>query len=162
MRTERKTFFDGLRTDREKFLAELKAKKEEWKLANTERKTRFCRAAGKMIGQRFEVAVRNLERFQSRMDELILKLSEKGKDTSQAEDYLNQSKDKLDEAKDKIEDIRTLIPENCESITPEVWEQIKLRAREAKDLLKESHRSLIDALKELKSLKAEKEEGEEE
>lgn len=162
MQTERKAFVDGLKTEREKFLAELRAKKEEWKLANAERKAMFCRAAGNMISQRFEVAVRNLERFQSRMDELILKLGEEGKDTSQAEDYLDQSKDKLEEATDKIADTRALIPEGCESVTPEVWGQIKLGAREAKDLLKESHRSLIDALKELKNLKAEEEESEEE
>jgi len=161
MKTERQAFLQELKQRREQFMTELRAKKEEFRAANTERKMMFCGAARNMIGRRFEVAVQNLERFQSRMDELVLKLSEEGKDTSQAENYLDQSKNKLDEAKEKIADIRDLIPENCEGVTPEIWEQIKLGAREAKDILKESHRNLIDALRELKSLRAEGEENEE-
>lgn len=161
MQEMRQTFHEQLRADREEFLAELKAKKEAWRTANTERKMMFCGAARNMIGRRFEVAVRNLERFQSRMEELIAKLNGEGKNTDAAEESLDQSKDKLGEAKEKIADIRDLIPENCQSVTPEIWEQIKLGAREAKDLLKESHRNLIDALRELKSLRAEGEENEE-
>ena len=155
LKTERQAFLDDLKQRREAFITELKAKKEEWKLANTERKAMFCGAAQRMIGQRFEVAVRNLERFQTRMEELITKLNGEGKDTDAAEESLGQSKDKLDEAKDKIADIRDLIPGDCQSVTPEVWEQIKLGAREAKDLLKESHRYLVDTIQELKSLREE-------
>ena len=38
-------------------------------------------------------------------------------------------------------------------MTPELFEQIKLQAREAKDLLKESKNYLHDSIKELKTLR---------
>lgn len=158
IQTERKTFRETLQTNREVFRREVQAKKEEFRLANGERKAKFCQAARNMIGQRFEVAVRNLERLQDRVGEVIEKLNADGKDTALAEESLDLSKQKLDDAKTKIAEIKALVPENCESVTPEIFEQIKLLAREAKDLLKESRENLRQAIKEIKDLRGENEE----
>ncbi len=155
MGTERKVFMDKMKADRAEFMEELKAKKEAWKLANKEDKAKFRGNAQKMIGQRFDMAIRNLERIQDRVDEVIADLKADGEDTDAAEDALALSEDKLDDAKEKIEDIKALIPDADEKVTPEVFEQIKLLAREAKDLLKESRENLVQAIKEVKILKGE-------
>ena len=160
--TERKIFHDSLKADRQAFQAELKSAKEEFKQAREERKEEFKNNAKNMIGERFEVAVRNLERMQERIGDLIDVVAEdETKDTALAEELLELSKTILNEAKEKIEDIKDLIPEEGEEVTPEIFEQIKLAARDAKNLLKESHRALIDSLKTIKALKNEDDDDEE-
>jgi len=162
IKTEREAFFNELKTAREAFKAEVKAKKEEFRSANAERKAGICRAAGNMVGQRFDVAVTNLEKFQARLEGVIEKLDADGEDTDLAVDALESSKDKLAEAKEKIDDIRDLIPENCENMTPEIFEQVKLLAREAKDLLKESKQDLHQVILAIKDIKNENDEEEDE
>ena len=156
METERKAFNETLKANRESFKAEVKIKKEEFKLATVVKKEEFRGRAQEMIGQRFEVAITNMERMQTRVNNVIETLKTAGKDTTDATNYLNLSKQKLAEAKVKVAEIKTLIPDSGEKITPEVFEQIKLLAREAKDLLKESHSSLKDVIKEIKNLRGEK------
>ncbi len=158
MQTERKAFMDKLKTDREAFMAELKAKKEEWKSANSERKKEFWNKAKDMVNRRFEMAINNLTKVQERVGEVIDKLKADGKDTTDATEALNLSKQKLRDAKEKLAEIKALLPATTgETITPEIWEKIKLLAREAKDLLKESKEALHDAIKAIKSLKGENE-----
>lgn len=162
MEARRRAFMAQLKTDREAFLTELKAKKEEWKAANLERKNEFVGRAQAMIGMRFEVAVRNLERIQTRLEEAIQNLNEAGENTTEAEELLDLAKQKLDDAKDKIEEVKSLLPDAGEKVTPEVFEQIKLGARDAKNLLKESRQYLVEVLKEIKGIKGEETEVEEE
>jgi hypothetical protein len=69
---------------------------------------------------------------------------------SAATDFLNTSKSELADAKVKIEKIKTLIPDSGDKITADTFEQIKTLARDAKDLLKESHNNLVQAIKEIK------------
>ena len=153
MQAKRETFRTELEAKREAFRAEVEARKEEWKTANRERRTDFWNKAKRMLGERFEMAMRNLERMQTRVGELIDKLNEEGEDTGAATEFLNLSKDKLAEAKVKIDEIKALLPPDGEKITPEIFKQIKLKAREAKDLLKESHNALKDTIQEIKNLK---------
>lgn len=155
IQTERKTFSDELKKNREAFLLELKTKKDEFKNVRTEAKRDFCEKAKDMLSNRFGVAVTQLERFQTKVGELITKLDAEGKDTTVAKESLALSKQKLADAKAKLSEIKALVPEGCENITPEVFEQVKLGARVAKDLLKESKRSLQQALKEVMSLRGE-------
>lgn len=149
MKGEREAFLAKLKAEREAFTSELKAKKEEFKKKTKETKEEWRGKAMTMIGQRFEVAVRNLERIQTRVQEAINKL---GDDTvaDDAQALLDQSKKELEDAKKKIAEIKTLLPDSGEKITVEIFEKIKLLAREAKDLLKESHDSLKQAVKVLK------------
>lgn len=154
MEGERKSFLDGLKKNREDFLNELKARKEEWRNANEERKGLFCEKAKEMVAERFEGAITQLEKLQTRVAEAIDKL-EDGENTELAEDALELSKSKLADAKAKLAEVKALVPENCSEVTPETFEKIKLGAREAKDLLKESRESLRQAVKEIKALKEE-------
>jgi|GEM_PF-4515492 len=154
----RESFHEQLRANREKFLEEIKTRKEEWRAVNRERRMKFCEAARHMVGERFAAAIRNLERAQARLDEILAKFEAEGEDVGEAEALLQSSKQKLDDAKDKVAEIQALIPDGCESITAEIWAEIKVKAREAKDLLKESHGYLVDAIKVLKGLKGESEE----
>lgn len=162
METERKAFFDKLKSDRASFLADLKAKKEIWRTANSERKQEFWNKAKDMVGRRFEMAINNLEKVQERTDEVIEDLKADGENVADAEAALSLSEQKLVEAKEKLEEIKTLLPATTsETITPETFEKIKLLAREAKDLLKESKEYLHEAIKEVKELREEEDDSEE-
>ena len=158
IQAERKTFTDDLKTKRNAFMAEIKTKKKKFKTARTEVKKRFCEKAREMAAKRFEFAITQLEKFQTRVGEIIAKLEADSKDTTLATESLNLSKQKLEDAKVKLSEIKGLIPEGgCENMTPEIFEKIKLLAREAKDLLKESREALRQAIKEIKSLREEDE-----
>jgi hypothetical protein len=109
-----------------------------------------------MLATRFEMAVNNLEKIQNRVAEAIEELNDDGKDTEAASEFLNLSKEKLGDAKDKVAEIKALVPASGEEMTPEIFEKIKLLAREAKDLLKESREDLRRAIHELKELRGEK------
>ena len=163
MKTKREDFTKKLKTERETFRSEIKTKKEEWKKAKNEKKRNFCEKAKEMISGKFEFAVTEVEKLQTRVSEAILKLQANGKNTTLAQEALNLSKSKLADAKAKLLETKKLVPENgCENITPEIFEKIKLGAREAKDLLKESRESLRQAIQEIKNLKEEDENEDEE
>src|SRR3989344_2480681 len=74
MKTKREDFVNKLKTERDAFKAELKTKREEWKAANAERRKNFCQKAGEMITGRFGVAITQIEKFQTRVGEIITKL----------------------------------------------------------------------------------------
>jgi hypothetical protein len=153
IQTERQAFIEKMKSERDAFMTELKAKKEEWKAANSEKKEDFKNKAQKMIGERFEAAVTNLERFQTKISDLIEKLEAEGKNTEEAQSGLDMSKQKLSDAKTKIAEVKALIPTDGSKVTPEVFEKIKLLAREAKELLKESREYLHDSIEAIKELK---------
>jgi hypothetical protein len=149
----------ALQTDlaakRDAWREELAAKREEFRKAGAEAKLRFWNGAKRMLGERFTAAVTNLERAQTRVQGVIDRMEDAGKDTGDAQALLDDSKEKLEDAKDKIEEIQALLPDTGEEVTPELFEQIKLKAREAKDLIKESHRALVDSIIELRAALAE-------
>jgi hypothetical protein len=147
--TDRDTFMAKLKMDRAAFLTELKTKKEEWKGKAKDTKEEWRGRAQEMIANRFDVAITNLERVQGRVGEIINGVTD-AEVKSAATDFLNTSKSKLADAKVKIEKIKTLIPDSGEKITADTFEQIKTLARDAKDLLKESHQNLVLAIKEIK------------
>lgn len=154
IKTERDAFKEKLKTERDTFLAELKAKKEEWKNTRSEKKLEFCEKAKEAFSGKFEEAISKLGEFQTRVNGVVAKLKSEGQDTVAAEEALVLSKTKLADAKTKLAEIKGVVPENsCENMTPELFEQIKLQAREAKDLLKESKNYLQDSIKELKTLR---------
>lgn len=156
MDTERKAFTDDLKTKRDAFMTDLKAKKEEWKNTRADMKKQFCEKAREMMTKRFQFVITQLEKHQTKVSEIIDRLKADGKDTTLAEEALALSKTKLANAKAKLAEIKALVPDGgCENMTPEVWEKIKLGAREAKDLLKESREALHQAVKEIRSLKGE-------
>ena len=154
IKTEREVFTEKLKTERELFRAEKKTKKEAWKSTKSEKKLEFCEKAKETFSNKFTEAITKLEGFQTRVTGVIEKLKADGKDTTAAEAALALSKTKLAEAKTKLSATKTVVPESsCENMTGEVFEQIKLQAREAKDLLKESKNYLQDSIKELKTLR---------
>lgn len=141
-----------LEQKREVFNKELKIKREEFRKATRERKEQFSENAKRMIGERFDQAMRNIARMQVRVDEVIEKAKANGKNTETAEAYLKESQAKLSEAQKKIEQIKTLIPAQGAEVSAETFESIKMKAREAKDLLKESHQALVSAIRDLRGM----------
>ena len=155
MEAARQAFMEKLKTDRETFKAEVEKRKAEFRLANREEKREFWGNVGEMVGQRFAQVIKQLEEAQTRVGTVIEKLKNDGHDTEDATNYLDLSKEKLDNAKTKIAEVRALLPATGEEITPEIFAAIKLGAREAKDLLKESRENLLNAIREIKILKGE-------
>ncbi|MBP6060389.1 MAG: hypothetical protein KA515_00070 [Candidatus Pacebacteria bacterium] len=154
IKTEREAFVTKLKTEKDAFLAELKTKKEAWKLVKEEKKAEFCEKAKETFSSKFSEAISKLEGFQTRVGEAVVSLKADGKDTTAAEEALKLSKTKLADAKAKLAGVKDVVPETtCADMTAEVFAQIKLQAREAKDLLKESKDSLQVSIKELKALR---------
>lgn len=152
-KTRRETFVSGLKENREAFMAELKTRKEAWKTTRSEMKLKFCEKVNEIITKRFSTVLTQLEKFQTRVADKIEELKDAEEDTTLATAALNLSKSKLADAKAKLLEIKGLVPDNCTKITPEIFAKIKLGAREAKDLLKESRESLHQAVEEIKNLK---------
>lgn len=152
MESERKSFMQSLQSERTAFMAELKSKKEEFKSANQTRKEEFRANAEIMIGEKFDVAVIRLENIQTRVGNVIEKLKTDGKDTVSISESLQLSIQKLTEAKAKIAEIKTMIPDSGVKVTADVFEKIKLSARDAKNLLKESKEYLRQTINEIKNL----------
>lgn len=159
LEARREAFRAELETKREAFKAELEAKKEAFKAASAEEQSQWRGRAQLMVGNRFEMAIRNLERIQGRVAAIIEGMDE-GEDTSAAEEALALSESKLAEAVEKIDAIKLIVDGVEDKITVEEFEDIKLLAREAKDLLKEARLALVQAIKEIKGLG--EEEGDEE
>ncbi|OGI65307.1 hypothetical protein A3A95_03295 [Candidatus Nomurabacteria bacterium RIFCSPLOWO2_01_FULL_39_18] len=155
MKTRREVFLSSLKSSRETFLAELKSRKEEWKTTRAELKKMFCQKVEEIITRRFEVVIAQLERFQGKVGEIIDKLESDGKDTTLAEEALDLSRAKLADAKAKLAETKGLVPDDCSDMTPELFGKIKLGIREAKDLLKESREALHQAIQEIKNLRVE-------
>src|SRR3989344_4839580 len=155
MKASREAFLSGLKKDREAFLAELKTKKEEWRTIRLEKKLEFCDRVKEIITKRFATVLAQMERFQTKAGEIIAKLEVDGKNTTLAQEALDLSKSKLADAKAKLLDIKGLVPDDCKDMTPETFAQIKLGARVATDLLKESREDLHQAIQEIKNLRVE-------
>ncbi len=153
---ERKTFTDKLKTERDAFMAEVKTKRDEFKTADADRKAQFCQMAKDIFTRRFTFAISQLETYQGKVGDLITQLTTDGKDTTLATESLNLSKQKLADAKTKLAEVKALVPAGgCADMTAEIFGNIKLGVREAKDLLKESKDALHQAIKEIRTLKGE-------
>ncbi|MEO5635419.1 MAG: hypothetical protein ABIS26_02190 [Candidatus Paceibacterota bacterium] len=159
---EIEAFKDKLKADREAFKNSLDVEKDAFKKASEDRKAKFCSAANNMLTKKFEGAISALERLQTRTGNIIAELHAEGKDTTLATESLNLSKQKLAEAKAKLVTLKTLIPANCTTLSGEGFKNIKLGAREGKDLLKESRESLHQVIKEIKTLRGEDQGGSDE
>ena len=152
---DRKAFEDKLTSERDTFKTEVEKRRMEFRTASIAMKTGFWKTAGEIIRQRFVTAIANLERVQNRASDMIDQLNTDGQDTTVATDDLNLSKQKLDEAKTKLAAAKALLPTDGNKVTADIFAQIKLDLRAAKDLLKESRNDLFDVIKEIRSLKGE-------
>jgi len=152
---ERLAFNQTLKTEREAFKAEVGKLKEDWKSNNAEKKAKFCAGATEMTTKKFANVTSKLEEVGTKIEGEITALKEGGKDTSNAESSLDFGKQKLAEAKTKLLEIKALVPADCANMTADTFEKIKLGARDAKNLLKESRESFRAAVKEIKILKGE-------
>ena len=160
---KKKEFQAIIKADREAFKTKLEAEKAEFKANIKEKRGEFRGNAQKILGERFESAVKNITRLQERVQARIDALKAAGKDTVQAEVYLADSKTKLADAQAKLAELKALVPTTDEKITVENWTQIKDGANIVKGLIKEAHKSLVEAVKVLKGLgKVEKPESENE
>lgn len=149
-----------IESKRAEFKQKLETQKAEFKANMKDKQTEFRGKAKEILSSRFEAAVKTITNSQTRVSSVIEKLKAKGLDTAQAEVYLSDSKQKLSDAKTKLAEIRALVPDTDEKVTVDVWEKIKQGSNDVKNLIKESHQSLVEAIKVLKGLAPEKPEAE--
>ena len=142
----------AIAAEREAFKTKLEAQKAEFKAKVEQKRGEFRGKAKEVLSERFNAAVKNLTNAQTRVAAIIEKANAAGKDTAQAEVYLSDSKTKLADAQAKLAELKALVPTTDEKVTVEVWEQIKDGANVVKGLIKESHASLVEAVKVLKGL----------
>lgn len=150
IQAKRDAFKKDLRDQRDSFMKEVKILKAEFQKNNAQKKEEFRGRAQEMLSKEFDMAVRNLEALQARVASRISKEKLAGKDTTIEETALANSKIQLDAAKIKIAEVKALIPIDGAKITDDIFEKIKLGARDAKDLLKQVHQELIHAVTGLK------------
>ena len=159
---KRETLKKEIKDKKEEFKKEVKTQKEEFKKNIEQKKSDFRGKAQEMISKGFEEAVKNIESLQTRVATRIAKDKTASKDTTLAETSFANSKTKLDAAKLKIAEVKLLIPADDTKITADTFEKVKLGARDAKDLLKEAHQELVNAVKSLKGLEENKTEDQKE
>ncbi len=153
IKAKQEEFKSKIDAERSAFKEEVEAKKAEFKANIAEKRSEFRAKAEEMMSKNFEAQTVNIERLQTRVSDEIEKLKAAGADTEKAVEYLAVSKQKLDEAKAKIAEVKALIPTTDSKVTVETFEKVKLGARDAKNLLKESHSNLVEALKTVKMIK---------
>jgi chromosome segregation ATPase len=152
---KRAAFQTTLKTERDAFKKEVETEKADFKAHLSEKRAEFRGHALEMVGKRFEALMNNITKLQVRVADRITKLKAAGNDTSKAEVSLALSKSKLADAQAKITAIKALIPTTDVKVTADTFSQIKLGANDAKNLLKEAHAALVDAITLLKGLKSE-------
>ena len=152
LQAKKKEFQAEIKTEREAFKTKLEVEKKEFKANIAEKRSEFRGKAKEILSGRFEAAVKNIISLQDRIAARIATLKTAGKDVSKAESYLADSKLKLTEAQAKLAEIKALIPTSDDKVTVENWEKIKDGANVVKNLIKEAHQDLVDAVKVLKGL----------
>jgi hypothetical protein len=152
LQADRQDFMAQLQADRVSFMAEVKARREAWQNDNADRKAKFCEAAREAFINRFEAATSRLEMYQDKTADIIVEVKASGKDTAEAQASLDLSLQKLADAKAKLASLKDQVPADCAKLTAEQFEALKVGARDAKDLLKESRQALHEAIQDLKSL----------
>ncbi len=151
IRADMKANLDQMKAERETFRQKLMTEKEDFRKDIAQRRSVFRERAQKMLTERFDMAVKVLESFQARIQSRIDKQKAEGKDTTAAQASLDAAKIKLTEAKAKIAEVKALIPDSDVKVTADIFANIKLGARDAKDLLKEVHQDMVTAITSLKA-----------
>ncbi len=155
---KKKEVLDNIKIEKKDFEDKLKVEKADFEANIKEKRSEFRGKAEEILSGRFVAAVKNITSIQDRIAARIAALKTAGKDVSQAETYLSDSKLKLGQAQTKLAEIKALIPTTDLKVTVENWQKIKQGANDVKNLIKESHQDLVEAVKILKGFDQEKSE----
>ncbi len=150
-RTAMQANIEAMKANRATFVTDLQARKAEFQANITTRRTEFRGRTNEMLSQRFEVAVRNLERLHDRIVLRVEKADAEGRDTTDAKVALAKFQTDMATAKAKIAEVKALVPTTDEKVTADIFANIKLGARDAKDSLKLAHQDLVSAIISLKA-----------
>ncbi len=124
-----------------------------------DRQMESARAFIKDAGKRMNNAIDRLEKLSGRLDEAIMKMKEKGVDTTSAEGLLSTAKSKIGEAKTAVASALSTIESARPTTTGTSTDQVSDGTRQAvKDALEKAkvaiqaaHKALVDAVAALKA-----------
>ena len=102
--------------------------------------------------RRLDAAVLRLEKLAARMDTRIDKLTAKGVDMTKAKEKMTIARGKIADAKQAIADARTAADALVNSEKPkELFGDIRKLIKKAEQTVKDAHRALVEALREIKA-----------
>lgn len=104
-----------------------------------------------MMFKRIEAAIERLKKLGDRIGERIVKLKEKGVNTTKSEALLVSARSEITNAETHLGLAKTAAQGAIESETPkEAFEAVRAHAGEAKEAVKKAHRALVDSIVALK------------
>ena len=161
--TERREDREGEREDREKEIEQHRASSterrveirnniEQRKASSTERRvemqTNLAKRKVEHVTKIILATIERLEKIITRIESRIVKIQERGGDTTEAEGFVALAKENLADAKVAVEVFATL--DLSGSTARENFETIRAAAAEAQELIRTAHRNLMMAVRALK------------
>lgn len=135
---------EDIKAKRMEMINDMKEKREAWK----EDMKEHWQDGVKMVRGRILIAfmqrTENLANIAERIETRIDKIEAEGKDTGDAQSFVDQAQEKIESAKNKIEDLKNDI-EGDKSI-----EELKSKLSAIKEDLKSAHSNLRSAVEEIK------------
>lgn len=130
---------------------ELLQKADEQRAALNEQKKQALRRYFENMRRRLDVLTRNLERFASRIETLINKFEEKGKDVTAARIKLAEARTEILDVADAKELLVDSFETMLETENPrEAFADVREAVQNLKRELREAHLALVQVLRELK------------
>jgi len=143
---------DKIQKEREDLRIEIKDKKAKLQIEIEKKRNNQIEQIKERAIKKITAAIVRLENMQARLETRIAKLDEKNIDTATAKASLMVSKQKIVDAKIAIENVKSIVT----TIDMKVSEKVNLVKEAGKKvelLLKESHKSLVEAISNLKGNK---------
>jgi len=110
-----------------------------------------------MMFQRIEAAIERLKKLGDRIGERIVKLKEKGINTTKAESLLASARTEITNAETHLGMAKTAAQGAIESETPkEAFAAVRTHVEQARDAAKKAHRTLVDSIVALKGKSGDK------
>jgi chromosome segregation ATPase len=152
MQSERQSFIAKLQADSNTFMNGVKSQKQNFENENESVKTQFCQTTQSILNARFQSLASAIESIQGKVSNLIDQLSNSGADTSTAADSLTASEQEMADAQSEIDSLKSTLPSNCQGVTSDEWQTLKLGVGNAKDLLQQSREDLHQTIQYIQAL----------
>lgn len=155
-----KQLLKGAVEDRRERLQEAR---EAYKNSEGEERNVLRREFRNRFLERFDFTITKMMDLSERLSMKLEEMNQEGKDTTEAESYLNETNSKLEEAKNKLESLREILnTEYSEEDGATKREEVKSLVEGIKEDIKSAHESMRKTLKAIKDLRLQDDNNEEE
>lgn len=141
----------------------LQEAKEAYKNASEEERVALRKEFRNRFMDRFESSITKMMDLSERVSMKLEEMNQEGKDTTEAESYLNETNSKLEEAKNKLESLKEILnTEYSEEDRATKREEVKSLVEGIKEDIKSAHESMRKTLKAIKDLRVQDDNNDEE